>query len=139
MSFAERMQVPLQRFLLDTCYFAAVAARQGWGAFIRDGRVEQKWTQVELAERIPVAAATVSEWERETRRPGLEDIEPICRYLEISAWKLLLLLGIPLTPAPIDLLSPKLVRRFAQLSPSQERLILDMLDALLPANGRDPR
>jgi transcriptional regulator with XRE-family HTH domain len=52
-------------------------------------RVRHRWTQAQLAERLGVAASTVSGWETGHRLIGVDALVPLCRALGVSLADLL--------------------------------------------------
>lgn len=99
---------------------------------IREGRARKGWTQLEWAERIGKTKPTISEWEREYRRPGIDDINSIVTSLNLSADALLIKMGILLTPPLAAKLPRNLLLDLVTLSESE-------LEALTLLVGRRVR
>lgn len=85
---------------------------------IRKARKEKGWSQVDLAERadrlpFTVSSSTVSNWETERVRPGIDEANWLIRVLTLSSEEFYMALGADLTP------------------PRAARLPRTLLDALL--------
>ena len=59
------------------------------GSFIRDMRMEQGLTQMQLAEHLGVTDKAVSKWERGIGYPDIELLQPLADVLKISVAELL--------------------------------------------------
>ncbi len=51
---------------------------------IRELREEQRWTQLELAYKLGVTPATVSNWERGVYEPKVSQLRAIARLFDVS-------------------------------------------------------
>ena len=63
--------------------------KKTFGAFIRTKRIEQNYSQKELAELLIVTESAVSKWERGVSYPDITLISDICRVLDISEHELI--------------------------------------------------
>lgn len=59
------------------------------GHRLRDLRLSREWTLQDLAERVGASVASVSAYERGTRRVSLDDLRAICAAFEIAVSDLL--------------------------------------------------
>lgn len=60
-----------------------------FGAFIKEKRLEKKYSQKELADLLFVGESAVSKWERGVTYPDITLIKDICRILEITEHELI--------------------------------------------------
>ena len=96
--------------------------RKKYGDRIRQLRIQNEYTQEELAERLSLTKQAVSQWERAVREPGFETLEMIADFFNVDTDYLigredhttLLLSGI----------EHELIVRFRELSPAERSLIL---------------
>jgi transcriptional regulator with XRE-family HTH domain len=75
----------------------------GFGARIRMLRKQRGWTMLEAASRMVPAKAksTIANWEAETRRPDLDDLQQLARIYGTSTDYLLGLTEIPYSHDPV--------------------------------------
>ena len=98
-------------------------------------------TQAQLAERVGVSQATVSQWEGGTRVPSGEAVVALARVFDTSADFLLGLVDeqIRLVPYFRDLSEDEqlLLQAFSQLSVKQKRAVEHLVAALADGGGRN--
>lgn len=109
-----------------------------WGSLIRDARAARGWNQQELADRVGASITTVSNWERDYTRPGVDDVDKITRALDISPEVLLRAMGVTLTP-PIEARLPRsLVVDLLQLKQADLFAVQRVVRGLLLDRDRQP-
>lgn len=59
------------------------------GKTIRQARIQQNMTQMELADRMGVSFQAVSNWERGNSMPDISKLEPLCKVLQLNVQQLL--------------------------------------------------
>lgn len=59
------------------------------GKTIRQARIQQNLTQMELADRMGVSFQAVSNWERGNSMPDISKLEPLCKVLQLNVQQLL--------------------------------------------------
>jgi transcriptional regulator with XRE-family HTH domain len=59
------------------------------GVRIRDGRLEQFWTQADLAAALGVNPGTVASWEQDRKAPHLKHLKRLSEVLGIPGGELL--------------------------------------------------
>lgn len=69
------------------------------GKTIRQARIQQNMTQLELADRMGVSFQAVSNWERGNSMPDISKLEPLCEVLNLNVQELLS--GEPQTTAAV--------------------------------------
>ncbi len=108
--------------------------KESLGQRIARLRKEKGFTQQDLAERIGIVQALISEYERDKRRPNYEMIIRLSMTLDVTTDELL---GIKKSKKSEDTNpNKKLLRRVKELEelpPSQKKFILRTLDTLLKA------
>jgi len=95
-------------------------------------RKEQGYTQVELAQKVGIIQALVSDYERDKLRLNAEMLARVARALNVSADEIL---GIGSTPRQATK-NPSLkilrrLNRIASLPPAKQKAFLQTIDALL--------
>ena len=65
------------------------------GELIRTARIEQQWTQYELAERMNVSRATISNWENENIQPSIDMLVALANVFNVTTDYLLGLDDVP--------------------------------------------
>ncbi len=100
-------------------------------------RKERGLSQTELASRIGIIQALISDYERDRRRVHGEMITRIAHALHVSTDELL---GVkPVKTNGVERLSLKLTRRLKgieQLPPGQQRVLLKTIDQFLKGAGK---
>ena len=119
---------------LDRCYNVAMDELLKIGNRIMALREADGLTQAQLAERVGVSQATVSQWESGTRTPSGEAVVALARVFDTSADFLLGLVDeqIRLVPYFRDLSEDEqlLLQAFSQLTARQKRAVEHLLAAL---------
>jgi len=59
------------------------------GKTIREARIRQNMTQMELADQMGVSFQAVSNWERGNSMPDISKLEPLCKVLHLNVQQLL--------------------------------------------------
>lgn len=59
------------------------------GKTIRQARIQQNMTQMELADQMGVSFQAVSNWERGNSMPDISKLEPLCKALHLNVQQLL--------------------------------------------------
>ena len=67
-----------------TRYDDSAMANISFGERMRRGRIQNAWTQAELAEKVGVTGATISNWEKEKTAPSKEQKDHIRKILGIK-------------------------------------------------------
>ncbi|MCC6131761.1 MAG: helix-turn-helix transcriptional regulator [Acidobacteria bacterium] len=95
-------------------------------------RKEQGFTQVELAQRIGIIQALVSDYERDKLRLNAEMLARFARALDVSADEILGLNGAKRASAQgPSLRILRRLNRIASLPPAKQKALLQTIDALL--------
>ena len=95
-------------------------------------RKEQGYTQVELAQKVGIIQALVSDYERDKLRLNAEMLARFARVLNVSADELLGLGAAPrLAPKNPSLKILRRLNRIASLPPAKQKAFLQTIDALL--------
>ena len=56
-----------------------------YGNRIKELRIEMKWTQQELADRLRTTKQAVSQYERGVRKPDLDTLTALCDIFNVSS------------------------------------------------------
>jgi transcriptional regulator with XRE-family HTH domain len=97
-------------------FFATFPAVTDYAALIDRAIEASGLTQREVAERLDVSEATVSNWIRGVRPPVIQKINAVCALLSISPDQLLRAIGIELHPPAAAKLSPQFLRDLLYLN-----------------------
>lgn len=97
------------------------------------------WSQPELGERVGASTTTVSNWETEKTKPGIEDINVLATALQVSPEELLISMGVMLTPTPEARLPRDVVEWMRSLTPDRMQALRLLLPGLagLPASRQE--
>ncbi len=106
--------------------------KESIGARLARIRKEQGYTQVELAERIGIIQALVSDYERDKLRLNAEMLVRFAQALNVSADAILgLTADKRVTSKAPSLKILRRLNRIASLPPSKQKAFLQTIDALL--------
>lgn len=95
-----------------------------FGVRLRNARESKKLTQRELAKLINVAYTSISEWENDHHRPGLDTLKVLCGILDVKAsW----LLSSDATPTPNPEMSAYARGELDELSAEAKKEIDDFI------------
>lgn len=98
-----------------------------WGPWLKELREQAGYTQVEMAERLGVSAATVSNWENEKFTPPISAINQLTALLPVSAEVLLRRLGVTLSAPSAAKLPAQLVSKLLAMPPAQLAALTEFL------------
>lgn len=101
---------------------------QTYGEVIREARERKGWTQLDLAEAIGEAAATISNWENQRVRPSIEQANELITALHLAAEPFWRSMGAHLTAPAVARLPKPLVDVLLGMNEGQWEGLLKLLD-----------
>lgn len=109
----------------------------GIGIRIRELRLAQGLSQVELGKKIGLTQKAITTYERETREPNIETIKALAKVFGVSVEALFGegRKGEPISKPPRiakNKRSVKVQELFDQLLPNEQRVVLKQIKGLLP-------
>lgn len=96
-----------------------------YGNRIKELRIEMRWTQQELADRLQTTKQAVSQYERGVRKPDLDTVVTLCDIFNVSSDYLL---GrSPVVPRLVDTTEKRIIDKFRTLSDAEKEMVCRML------------
>ncbi len=96
-----------------------------YGNRIKELRIEMKWTQQELADRLRTTKQAVSQYERGVRKPDLDTVIALCDIFNVSSDYLL---GrSPVVPRLVDTTEKRIIDKFRTMSDAEKEMVCRML------------